>query len=430
MFVELSLITVLGFLGSFGHCAGMCGPLVLAFSLGRNTSQTWIQRLRFQLLLNGGRLLSYALVGAAVGGLGSVLVAGGSLAGMGSPLRQTMTILTGGLLVVMGLTRMAPSQSPRLSFWHPLKAWGLQERLHLALNQLSQQPHWWTPAALGMAWGLIPCGFLCTAQLKAADAGDLWQGGLIMLAFGVGTVPAMVGLGISLASISADQRSQLSRAGGWLTLLIGVLTILRTDAMQDLSGHAALLLLMLALLARPLRRLWAPLLQYRRLLGVSAFVLAMAHTVHMLEHSLDWNLDGISFMVPQHRLGLWCGILALLLLTPAVLTSFDQAQVRLGRWWRRIHLLSLPALLLVGGHTLLLGSHYGGNLDLSSGELLACIALAGGILGVLLIRSRQFWSWLFLESWYGASAQRWNHASQSLPTVSGSCCRGPHDPDG
>jgi hypothetical protein len=339
-----------------------------------------------------------------------------------------MTILTGGLLVIMGLTRIAPSQSPPLSFWHPLQTWRLQERLHLALNQLSQQPHWWTPAALGIAWGLIPCGFLYTAQLKAAEAGNLWQGGLIMLAFGVGTVPAMLGLGVSLASCSADQRSQLSRAGGWLTLFIGVLTILRTDVMQDLSGHAALLLLMLALLARPLRRLWAPLLQYRRLLGVSAFGVALAHTAHMLEHSLDWNLDAISFMVPQHRLGLWCGILALLLLTPAALTSFDQAQVRLGRWWRRIHLLSLPALLLVGGHTLLLGSHYGGNLDLSPQELLACIGLGGGILGVLLIRSRQFWSWLSLESWYGAAAQMWNRSSQSLPSASGSCC-GPHHQD-
>jgi uncharacterized protein len=65
--VELFLVLVLGFLGSFGHCAGMCGPIAVAFSLSEQKERS----LPFHLLLNLGRLLSYALVGVAIGGLGS-----------------------------------------------------------------------------------------------------------------------------------------------------------------------------------------------------------------------------------------------------------------------------------------------------------------------------------------------------------------------
>ncbi|MEL7316127.1 MAG: sulfite exporter TauE/SafE family protein, partial [Cyanobacteria bacterium J06559_3] len=95
--LELGLVAALGFLGSFGHCAGMCGPITVAFSLSTqakadatddtNSRSRW-QHVAFHLWLNLGRLLSYILVGAAIGGLGSVLVAGGQMAGVGSLLRR------------------------------------------------------------------------------------------------------------------------------------------------------------------------------------------------------------------------------------------------------------------------------------------------------------------------------------------------------
>ncbi len=60
---------------------------------------------------------------------------------------------------------------------------------------------------------------------------------------------------------------------------------------------------MLALLARPVSKFLPQLLRYRRALGVGAFVLAVAHTFHMLDHTLQWNFDAVSFMLPQHQLG-------------------------------------------------------------------------------------------------------------------------------
>jgi DMSO/TMAO reductase YedYZ heme-binding membrane subunit len=73
--------------------------------------------------------------------------------------------------------------------------------------------------------------------------------------------------------------------------------------MVDYTGHAALILLMLALIARPISRFWANHYAIVVLLGVGAYVLALAHTGHMLDHTLQWNFDAIFFMLPMHQLG-------------------------------------------------------------------------------------------------------------------------------
>ena len=363
--VDLLLIVALGFFGSFGHCIGMCGPLTVAFSLSQQDKNLekfngW----QFHFLLNLGRILSYGLVGAALGGLGSIVVASGQLAGIGSFFRQFMAVFTGILLIWFGIGQIQPNWLPKLPFLNPLQGI-LHERLNSGMNRIADRGKWWTPAVLGSFWGLIPCGFLYTAQLKAVGTGNLWQGAAVMLCFGLGTTPMMWGIGVSAAKISADRRSQLFRLGGWITVTIGILTLFRTDAMVDHTGHSALVLLMLALIARPLVGIWDAPMQYRRVIGVGAFVLAVAHAAHMLDHSLNWNLDAIAFMLPQHRLGISMGILSLFLLFPAAIVSTDGWQKKLGQRWRKIHLLSIPALIMAIAHVILSGSHYLGDLELN-----------------------------------------------------------------
>lgn len=403
--VDLMLIAVLGFLGSFGHCVGMCGPVVTAFSLAHGSDRTQAQigtweRIRFQLMLSLGRLLSYGIVGGGIGALGSVLIAGGQMAGIGSTLRQGVTFATGLMLILLGLRQIAPQLLPKLPFLHPLAAAGWHERLHRAMDRLARRPTPLTPLGLGMAWGLIPCGFLYTAQIRAAETGSFGAGFLTLLAFGLGTVPMMLGIGISTSLISAQRRSQLFRAGGWITLIMGILLLLRTDAMVDLTGHGSLLCLGLALIARPIGRIWGGPLRYRRLLGVTAFGLGAAHLGHMLDHSFDWNLSALSFLPWGQRLGLLAGVMALGLMLPAALTSFDRLQRDWGSLWRRIHLLSLPALGLAVAHTLVTGSHYGGALDPSRATWIASILLILLTVAAVLIRCRWVWSVFHLESWY------------------------------
>ena len=412
--LDLFLLFILGFLGSFGHCAGMCGPIAAAFSLsqqrensvGRPLAGISKRSLLFHLLLNLGRLLSYALIGAGIGALGSVLIAGGQMAGVGSLLRRVMALLTGSLLIWFGLTQVSPEILPRLPFLHPLLQGKLHERLSSVMVKLSFGDRWWTPFFLGTIWGLIPCGFLYTAQIKAAGAGSAWVGGLAMLAFGLGTLPTMLLVGVSAGMLSRDRRSQLFRMGGWVTLTIGILTLLRSaDTMVDYTGHAALICLMLALIARPVSHLWTFPLRYRRAFGVGAFILSVAHMFHMVVHSWNWQIEKLFFMLPQHQQGVVMGGVALLLMLPLTVTSFDGAQKWLGRGWRSLHLLSIPALILGIMHTILVGSHYLGALQLSDFNRGATVTLGAIGVMVLLIRNRWIWSLLSLEKFYAAPVQ-------------------------
>jgi hypothetical protein len=399
--LHLLLIMALGFLGSFGHCFGMCGPLAVAFSLSHKQDSHWRQQLQFHALLNLGRMLSYVLVGAGIGALGSVLLASGQMAGIGSELRQWMAIITGVLLIWFGLGQIKPHFLPQIPLLHPLVQGSLHNSLSQGMVKLSLQNRWWTPALLGMTWGLMPCGFLYAAQIKAAETGNWWMGAATMLAFGLGTLPTMLGVGVSTSLISKDRRSQLFRLGGWVTLTIGVLTLLRTgDTMVDYTGHAALICLILALVARPISSLYATPLRYRRALGVGAFVLSCAHTTHMMEHSLQWNFAAFFFLPPEYQLSMALGAVALVLMTPAALTSFDSLQKSLGKRWRFIHLFSVPALLLSSIHAVIIGSHYLGSFQSGWGNKLAAVLLGFVTSLVLLVRWRFFWSMLSLQKFY------------------------------
>jgi sulfite exporter TauE/SafE len=397
--LDLGLIIALGFFGSFGHCIGMCGPLTVAFSLSRSDQTPKINPFHFHLLLNLGRIVSYSLIGAILGSLGSVIIASGQLAGIGSEFRQIMAFMTGLLLIWFGLVQIKPDFLPHLPILHPIQG-VLHRRLSSAMTSVSFAAKWWTPALLGLIWGLIPCGFLYAAQIKAAETGSLSMGAFIMLAFGLGTSPMMLGVGISASRLSASRRSQLFRLGGWITLTIGILTLLRTDAMIDYTGHGSFLLLSLALIARPLSGFCPNLLVYRRAIGVGAFVLALAHLAHILEHSFQWNIRAIFFMLPQYQLGIITGIIALILITPAAVTSFDYWQKKLGKKWRLIHLLSVPALILATIHIVLSGSHYLGKLNFTWHNQAYSLFIILITLAVLILRTKLFWLIFALEKAY------------------------------
>ncbi len=423
MWVDLGLLWLLGFLGSFGHCAGMCGPLAIALGLtGRSSPSSPsvqspgetvspfmpekdprpIQVLQFHLLLNLGRLVSYALVGGAIAGMGSILVAGGQMAGIGSLLRRSIAIGTGGLLVMMSCRQLVPQLVPQLGKWHLFPTSWHAHLQHQMTRTVSQQ-NGWTPLVLGLLWGLIPCGFLYVAQIKAAAAGSGLLGACMMLTFGLGTLPMMLGVGIPSAWLSRHHTRHLAQLGGAITLLMGILLLTRTgDVMVDYTGHLALVCLALALIARPIQKVWTMPFQVRRILGVSTGMLAIAHTLHMLEHSWQWQVAAVQFMIPQHRWAMVAGGIALLLLLLLTVTSTDWAQRSLGKHWRKLHLWSVPALILAGAHTILAGSSYLGS-GWHPQILLPVSLLSGVIVLVLAVRSPQCWRWLGVHRWYTPS---------------------------
>jgi uncharacterized protein len=389
--IDLLLMVTLGFLGSFGHCASMCGSLAVALSMeGRmlEPQKKWW----FHGAMNLSRIISYGCGGAILGGMSMALIAGGQLVGISSQLRSSIAIIGGLLLIGSGLSQIFPGA------W-PLKFGRTCQR---SIDQTTKQP--WL---LGILWGLMPCGFLYTAQLKAIESGSMITGALLMLAFGLGTTPVMLGMGISASYFSLNRRSQLRLAGGWIAILVGIITLGRSgDTMQDGTGYGAIICLILALVARPVSKLWSGLLSSRRLLGVSGLLLSIIHVLHVVVHNWDGNWAAWAYLLPNQQAGVGAGLIAMLLLIPAALTSFSRAQSYLGQNWRKLHLLGIPALMLATTHGILTGASYLGTVQVTDEHWLKSIGALLVMILVLLIRWRWLWLVLSIEKFYASPAAK------------------------
>ncbi|HET7824170.1 MAG TPA: sulfite exporter TauE/SafE family protein [Anaeromyxobacter sp.] len=205
-----------GFLGSFGHCVGMCGPLVgslalAAAPLGPRRSLTG------QLAYHAGRVTTYGLIGAAMGITGSFVNVAGRLAG----LQQAVAIAAGTLMILVGLGAAGATVALKR-----LEARASGKVIALVRGVMEGGG----PSRLyptGLALGLLPCGLSWTVFLGAAGTGSLPEGLLLALAFGVGTVPALLLVAAAGVVIGQRTRGILARVGGVLVAALGVLFLLR-----------------------------------------------------------------------------------------------------------------------------------------------------------------------------------------------------------
>ncbi len=212
--VAMALVT--GFLGSFGHCVGMCGPLVGSLALA--TAPLGTRRsLWGQLAYHAGRVTTYAAVGAVMGLTGSFVNVAGRLAG----LQQVVAIGAGALMILLGLGAAGVTEALRR-----LEAKASGQVMGLVRRVLSGGG----PGRLyptGLALGLLPCGFSWTVFLGAAGTGSAVEGLLLALAFGVGTTPALLLVGAAGTAFGVRARGVFARIGGVLVALLGVVFVLR-----------------------------------------------------------------------------------------------------------------------------------------------------------------------------------------------------------
>jgi sulfite exporter TauE/SafE len=172
----------LGGLAGAAHCAAMCGGIATAagasFQGGRGLP------VAAALSFNAARLAGYALVGALL-----ATAAGAATATL--PFAATAgRILAATVLAALALRLLSGRDwlgVERLGagFWRLLRP---------AFARFGRLPPRWRPAALGLLWGFMPCGLVYSVLLLAATGGDAASGAATMLAFGVGTLPALVGL--------------------------------------------------------------------------------------------------------------------------------------------------------------------------------------------------------------------------------------------
>ena len=220
---ELSLAAalLLGLLGS-SHCLVMCGGISVALGMGADPAH----KLRVLALFQLGRVVTYSLLGAGLGGLLS------QFALLADWIFPALRLLSAGLLIAMGLYIA--------NWWHGLT---LLERLGQGVWRRIQpraQAHLPVKSSadallIGLYWGFLPCGLIYTALAWSAAAASWHMSALLMACFGLGTLPAMYASGLAgeRAAALLKQRG-LRTVAALLLILAGVWTA--TIALQH-QGH-------------------------------------------------------------------------------------------------------------------------------------------------------------------------------------------------
>ncbi len=211
----LTAALLTGLLGS-AHCVGMCAGISGLFAVNTNVASLRGQ-LPMALTYNFGRVLSYAVLGLVVGSFGSVIVKVSP--SIGGPIR----VVSGAVIILVGLKVAFDWR-----FLNIVERMGstLWARIAPAAKGLVPVTNYPRALGLGLVWGWLPCGLVYSVLLIAATSAKPLSGALVMSAFGIGTLPAMVMTGLGAAQLSRVMSRRGTRIGlGLLIVVLGLLTI-------------------------------------------------------------------------------------------------------------------------------------------------------------------------------------------------------------
>lgn len=200
---------LVGLLGGI-HCLAMCGGLVGSLTLSLDPSRRRDPRrlLPLQLGYNLGRVAGYGVAGALAGGLGAILLQLGPL----QTIQRMLYGLAGMAMILLGLylggwwRRLVMAERLGLTLWRRLEP---LTRHWLPVRRLGQA------IAVGLIWAWVPCGLVYSVLITAVSTGNPGDGALLMLAFGAGTLPNLLGIGLlaGAAARLAEHRRWAQVAG-------------------------------------------------------------------------------------------------------------------------------------------------------------------------------------------------------------------------
>jgi len=200
----------------------MCGGIVGALTLGVSENDKKTSPLIINLGYNLGRISGYIVAGALVGFLGSSLV---DLTGI-QVAKQVLAVIASLFMIALGLylaglwNGIAKIESMGAVLWKRIQP--LTQRF-IPVKSFQQA------VPLGFLWGWLPCGLVYTALIWTLSAGGAVEGALIMLAFGLGTLPNLLAMGVIATQLSKwIQNPKVRLLAGMLVVLMGVATLIRS----------------------------------------------------------------------------------------------------------------------------------------------------------------------------------------------------------
>jgi sulfite exporter TauE/SafE len=218
--VDLVAMAGLGFFGT-GHCIGMCGPLVLAVPARAGG-------IAAQLLYHTGRIATYTIIGGIAGGVGSGL---GQLGGMAdiAAAQAALSVVAALVLALFAVVRIGLLPEPRwMSGPSPTRLPGYDGVSRRAAKSGGPALFLW-----GMMLGTLPCGLSYAAFARTLPSGGLVPGALLVLAFGLGTLPGLLFLGTAGSRFFARHRKLSDIISG--AVMAGMAVALLADALGALT---------------------------------------------------------------------------------------------------------------------------------------------------------------------------------------------------
>ena len=208
---EILAAFLVGLVGSL-HCIGMCGPIAIALPVPDSSNLSFFTG---RILYNLGRVFTYSFLGAVLGIVGSKIALAGA--------QQVVSIVLGVVIIFAVLLPQKyknyfAQNSLTQKLAHPLKS---------NIGVLFKKGTFSAMFLIGILNGFLPCGLVYVALAGAIASGDAISGAVVMILFGLGTVPAMFAASVFGKFINIGIRTKIRKAVPVLSILLGVIFILR-----------------------------------------------------------------------------------------------------------------------------------------------------------------------------------------------------------
>lgn len=234
-YIPFTIPQNIGLLAAFGigllvsmHCVGMCSSFVTSYSL--KAKEDGLGGHKIHLIYNFGRVLSYTLIGGVLGLIGSAFI-------INQTFRGIIAIFAGVFMILFALNLMGLFKI-NLTPTFIYRIIGSIIHGNYKKEDAEKSSKGKAPFIVGLMNGLMPCGPLIAMELYALGTGNFFEGAGVMMFFGLGTVPAMFGLGTIIEKLSKEWTGKMLKISGIVILVLGLLTISRGLAFSgtDIGG--------------------------------------------------------------------------------------------------------------------------------------------------------------------------------------------------